>query len=64
MAKPYLSDSDFTLYNCDVLEGLLARRCVGIELNPKYAELAAKRTAQLSLLGEDAQAREGSVTSV
>lgn len=27
----------------------MARRCVGIELNPEYAELIAKRTHQLSL---------------
>ena len=28
----------------------LGRRCIGIELNPKFAEMAAERTRQLSLL--------------
>jgi hypothetical protein len=44
--NPYLQDADFTLYNGDAREVLA-------ELNERYCQLAAERTKQLSLLGED-----------
>lgn len=34
----------------------MARRCVGIELNPEYAELIVKRTRQLSLFAQSPSA--------